>query len=168
MGMGLCPTRASRVRSVNHVTTKGKEVDHNLWVWGSVPRARGSPAIIQLKINNACAWMKRFFCFCFWKEKDCEQSLFCSKIHKREYLSSKVPRVARARIRSTSSQPRASSLLVILSGDWCAERGEREGFSRMSDTNMAACCCWSLESSLDSSSRTANLSWNALLKSDVN
>ena len=36
------------VRSVNHVTTKGKEVDHNLWVWGSVPRAlraRGSPAI---------------------------------------------------------------------------------------------------------------------------
>ena len=38
-----------RVRSVNHVTTKGKEGDHNLWVWGSVPRAlraRGSPAII--------------------------------------------------------------------------------------------------------------------------
>ena len=33
----------------NHVTTKGKEVDHNLWVWGSVPRAlraRGSPAIM--------------------------------------------------------------------------------------------------------------------------
>ena len=31
------------------MTTKGKEVDHNLWVWGSVPRAlraRGSPAII--------------------------------------------------------------------------------------------------------------------------
>ena len=47
------PTRTIRrrartyVRSVNHVTTKGKEVDHNLWVWGSVPRApreRGSPA----------------------------------------------------------------------------------------------------------------------------
>ena len=43
------PTRTirRRVRSVNHVTTKGKEVDHNLWVWGSVPRARsarGSPA----------------------------------------------------------------------------------------------------------------------------
>ena len=37
------------VRSVNHVTTKGKEVDYNLWVWGSVPRAlhaRGSPAIV--------------------------------------------------------------------------------------------------------------------------
>ena len=35
------PTRTirRRVRSVNHVTTKGKEVDHNLWVWGSVPRA---------------------------------------------------------------------------------------------------------------------------------
>ena len=35
------------VRSVNHVTTKGKEVDHIPWVWGSVPRALracGSPA----------------------------------------------------------------------------------------------------------------------------
>ena len=45
------PTRTirRRVRSVNHVTTKGKEVDQNLWVWGSVPRAlraRGSLAII--------------------------------------------------------------------------------------------------------------------------
>ena len=48
------PTRTIRrrvrtyVRSVSHVTTKRKEVDHNLWVWGSVPRAlraRGSPAI---------------------------------------------------------------------------------------------------------------------------
>ena len=48
------PTRTIRrpvrtyVRSVNHVTTNGKEVDHNLWVWGSVPRAlraRRSPAI---------------------------------------------------------------------------------------------------------------------------
>ena len=38
------------VRSGNHVTTKRKEVDHNLWVWGSVPRAllsRRSPAIIS-------------------------------------------------------------------------------------------------------------------------
>ena len=37
------------VRSVSHVTTKRKEVDHIPWVWGSVPRAlraRGSPAII--------------------------------------------------------------------------------------------------------------------------
>ena len=33
------------VRSVNHVTTKRKEVDHIPWVWGSVPRARGSPTI---------------------------------------------------------------------------------------------------------------------------
>ena len=35
------------VRSVSHVTTKRKEVDHIPWVWGSVPRAlraRGSPA----------------------------------------------------------------------------------------------------------------------------
>ena len=45
------PTRTicRRVRSVSHVTTKRKEVDHILWVRGSVPRAlraRGSPAII--------------------------------------------------------------------------------------------------------------------------
>ena len=36
------------LRSVSHVTTKRKEVDHILWVWGSVPRAlraRGSPAM---------------------------------------------------------------------------------------------------------------------------
>ena len=35
------------VRSVSHVTTPKKEVDHILWVWGSVPRslcARWSPA----------------------------------------------------------------------------------------------------------------------------
>ena len=41
------PTR-TYVRSVNHVTTKRKEVDHILWGWGSVPRvlrARGSSAI---------------------------------------------------------------------------------------------------------------------------
>ena len=33
------PTRTirRRVRSVSHVTTKGKEVDHNLWVWGLCP-----------------------------------------------------------------------------------------------------------------------------------
>ena len=34
------------------MTTKRKEVDHNLWVWGSVPRAlraRGSPAMIKLQ-----------------------------------------------------------------------------------------------------------------------
>ena len=36
-------------RSVSHVTTKRKEVDHIPWVWGSVPRAhraRWSPAIM--------------------------------------------------------------------------------------------------------------------------
>ena len=48
------PTRTirRRVRSFNHVTTKGKEVENNLWVWGSVPRAlgaRGSPAITNYK-----------------------------------------------------------------------------------------------------------------------
>ena len=47
------PTRTicRHVRSVNHVKTKRKEVDHILRVWGSVPsalRARGSPAIIHL------------------------------------------------------------------------------------------------------------------------
>ena len=43
-------TICRHVRSVNHVTTKRKEVDHILRVWGSVPsalRARGSPAIIH-------------------------------------------------------------------------------------------------------------------------
>ena len=34
------------VRSVNHVTTKRKEIDHILWVWGSIPRACGTPAKI--------------------------------------------------------------------------------------------------------------------------
>ena len=39
------------VRSVNHVKTKRKEVEHILWVWGSVPRtlrARRSPAMTWL------------------------------------------------------------------------------------------------------------------------
>ena len=42
------------LRSVNHVTTKRKEVDHISWVWGSVPRAlraRGSPANREIKIH---------------------------------------------------------------------------------------------------------------------
>ena len=42
------------VRSVSHVTTKRKKVDHILWVWSSVPRAlraRGSPAINSI-VNN--------------------------------------------------------------------------------------------------------------------
>ena len=44
----ICRRVRTYVRSVSHVTTKRKEVDHILWVWGSVPRAlraRGSPAI---------------------------------------------------------------------------------------------------------------------------
>ena len=54
------PTRTirRRVRSVSHVTTKGKEVDHNLWVWGLCPtRASRSPAIISkppAKNSNTC------------------------------------------------------------------------------------------------------------------
>ena len=35
----LTRTICRRVRTVNHVTTKQKEVDHISWVWGSVPRA---------------------------------------------------------------------------------------------------------------------------------
>ena len=49
------PPVRTYVRSVDHVTTKRKEVDHNLWVWGSVPRvlrARGSPAKNRLKIKD--------------------------------------------------------------------------------------------------------------------
>ena len=43
----ICRRVRTYVRSVSHVTTKRKEVDHILWVWGSVSRAlrvRGSPA----------------------------------------------------------------------------------------------------------------------------
>ena len=46
------------VRSVSHVTTKRKEVDHILWVWGSVPRAlraRGNPAINCSEFNQSRA-----------------------------------------------------------------------------------------------------------------
>ena len=49
------------VRSVIHVTTKRKEADHILWVWGSVPRAlraRRSPAIKILILN--WPWMQKF------------------------------------------------------------------------------------------------------------
>ena len=68
------PTRTirRRVRSVNHLTTKGKEVDHNLWVWGSVPRAlraRGSHAIRNtiiwnnkdIKIDNNTIFFRNWF-----------------------------------------------------------------------------------------------------------
>ena len=43
----ICRRVRTYVLSVNHVTTKRKEVDHIPWVWGSVPRAlraRWSPA----------------------------------------------------------------------------------------------------------------------------
>ena len=43
----ICRRLRSYVRSVNHETTKRKEVDHIPWVWGSVPcalRVRWSPA----------------------------------------------------------------------------------------------------------------------------
>ena len=59
-------------RSVSHVTTKRKEVDHIPWVWGSVPRALralGSPAIkISCEWNRQCMLhlMKfRIFSFLF-------------------------------------------------------------------------------------------------------
>ena len=48
------PTRTTcrRVRSINHVTTKRKEVDHILWVWGSHARLSrvGAPLIIIIII----------------------------------------------------------------------------------------------------------------------
>ena len=48
------PTRTTcrRVRSINHVTTKRKEVDHILWVWGSHARLSrvGAPLIIIILI----------------------------------------------------------------------------------------------------------------------
>ena len=44
-------TICRRVRSVNHVTTKWKEVDHILWVWGSVPRALRARVGVPLKFS---------------------------------------------------------------------------------------------------------------------
>ena len=41
----ICRRVRTYARSVNHVTTKRKEVDHIPWVWGSVPRALCSPTI---------------------------------------------------------------------------------------------------------------------------
>ena len=56
----ICRRVRTYVRSVSHVTTKRKGVDHIPWVWGSVPRAlraRGSPAIIVLDNQSpANAW----------------------------------------------------------------------------------------------------------------
>ena len=55
----ICRRVRTYVRLVSHVTTKRKEVDHILWVWGSVPRAlraRGSPAISTTKVS----WTIRF------------------------------------------------------------------------------------------------------------
>ena len=51
------PTRpiCRRVRSVNQVTSKRKEVYHILWVWGCVPhalRARRSPAIMLINCER--------------------------------------------------------------------------------------------------------------------
>ena len=72
------------VRSVNHVTTKWKEVDHIPWVWGSVPRAlraRGSPAItyyiyspLKSTKKKNLVWLKLFcymvfMVFVHWKLK---------------------------------------------------------------------------------------------------
>ena len=51
----ICRRVRTYVRSVNHVTTKRKEVDHITWVWGFVPRAlraRGNPAIIIKSVSN--------------------------------------------------------------------------------------------------------------------
>ena len=50
------PTRTTcrRVRSINHVTTKRKEVNHILWVWGSHARLSrvGAPLIIIILIKQ--------------------------------------------------------------------------------------------------------------------
>ena len=43
-------TICRRVRSVNHVTTKRKEIDHILWVWGSVEARVGAPLLTLLEM----------------------------------------------------------------------------------------------------------------------
>ena len=58
------------VRSVSHVTTKRKEVDHILWVWGSVPRAlrvRGSPAMMFSVKSVDSAYTEIKVCRALWK-----------------------------------------------------------------------------------------------------
>ena len=59
----ICRRVGTYVRSVNHMTTKRKEVDHIPWVWGSVPRAlraRGSPANNRRAVTSH-ALQKNFF-----------------------------------------------------------------------------------------------------------
>ena len=51
----ICRYVRTYARSVNHVTTKQKEVDHIPWVGGSVPRAlrkRRSPANIEARFSK--------------------------------------------------------------------------------------------------------------------
>ena len=51
----ICRRVRTYERSVSHVTTKRKEVDCILWVWGSVQRAlraRGSPAINVITLST--------------------------------------------------------------------------------------------------------------------
>ena len=43
-------TICRRVRSVNHVTTKRKEIDHILWVWGSVEASVAAPLLTLLEM----------------------------------------------------------------------------------------------------------------------
>ena len=53
------PTRTirRRVRSANHVTTKGKEVDHNLWVWStSFPSTKGAPLLGYVHYAHCMGW----------------------------------------------------------------------------------------------------------------
>ena len=62
------------VRSVSHVTTKRKDVDHILSVWGSLPRAlcaRGSPTI------RSCNLQKNVLFYC----QTCQLSRFCLDTH---------------------------------------------------------------------------------------
>ena len=67
----ICRRVRTYVRSVSHVTTKRKEVDHILWVWGSVPRARrtrGSPANMYTRDHDnlkslKCCVFKSNFCY---------------------------------------------------------------------------------------------------------
>ena len=62
------------VRSVSHVTTKRKDVDHILSVWGSLPRAlcaRGSPTI------RSCNLQKNVLFYC----QTCQLSRFCLDSH---------------------------------------------------------------------------------------
>ena len=111
------PTRTIRrhvrmyVRSVNHVTAKQKEVDHNLWVWSSVPhvlRARSSPA---MKEQNMQTFILR--------------PIF-AQIHVQKWTSVKYDLVRRLARDRMSPRQRRNRSLIFSGKTWFGEKSVRQ------------------------------------------